>query len=160
MPGDRLAFAIGVGGEVDFFGALGGRFQFLYNGPLVIGHAVFRFKVVLDVDRQPALQQIAHVAHGGHDRVTIAEITADAARFGGRFDDDQFSDISGVWRLSSRGTSFFSSAWLCVWLSSVSGAQSSPAWGCLSWAAVAPMRNSFVPHSPHCPRVPGVPVLV
>jgi hypothetical protein len=50
VPGDGLALAVGVSGEVDGAGLPGGLLQPLDDVLLVLGDDVFRREVVLDVD--------------------------------------------------------------------------------------------------------------
>ena len=56
MPRDRLAFAIGVGRQVDRVGAIRQRGQFLHHFFLFIGHAILRREVMLDIHRQRRAQ--------------------------------------------------------------------------------------------------------
>ena len=93
VPGDRLALAVEVGGEVDVVGALG---RLLDLGDLlaaVVGDHVFGREVVVDVDAELALAgvlgQVADVAVGGEDPVVGAEVALDRPRLGGRFDDHE-----------------------------------------------------------------------
>jgi hypothetical protein len=63
VPGDRLALAIGVGGQ-DHGGPVLDRLLQVVDGLLAVSdHAVAGPEVVLDVDRQLPLRQIADVTH-------------------------------------------------------------------------------------------------
>ena len=93
VPGDRLALAVEVGGEVDLVGALGGLLDVGdLLAPVVRDH-VLRFEVVVDVDAELALArvlgQVADVAVRRQDAVITTEIALDGARLGRRFDDDE-----------------------------------------------------------------------
>ena len=88
VPGDRLALAVGVGGEDDAVGVLDRLDD--------VGEALARFGVDFPAHREILVRadgavlggQIADVAVGGQDLVVRAEIFVDGLRFGGRFDDD------------------------------------------------------------------------
>ena len=58
VPGDRLALAVEVGGEIDLVGALGGLLDVGdLLAPVVRDH-VLRFEVVVDVDAELALARV------------------------------------------------------------------------------------------------------
>ena len=93
MPGDGLALAVGVGGQIDLLGSLRGLGQFLHHRPraFVAGHDVDRLEVILDIDRKLGFVEVAHMPHRGLDGIALAQIAADRARLGRRFDDHQFA---------------------------------------------------------------------
>ena len=88
VPGDRLALAVGVGGEDQLLVVL----QRLGDGADVLGAVggdlPLHREVVLGVDRAVLGRQVADVAVGGEHRVAGAEILVDGLRLGGRLDDD------------------------------------------------------------------------
>ena len=88
MPGDRLALAVGVGGEIETVGAL----ERLADGADVllgaVGDGPVHGEGIVRPHRAVLGQEVAHVAVGGHDRVVGPQIPADGGRLGGRFDDD------------------------------------------------------------------------
>jgi len=88
MPGDRFAFAIGVGGEIDIFLALGGFLKLLDNLLLPMDHMKVRREVIFHVDPQLALRQIDDMPHRRLDLKILAQIFAQGLGLGRRFDDD------------------------------------------------------------------------
>ena len=93
VPGDGLALAVKVCGQVDGVRALrrlGDRVELLAP---IVGDHVLGLEVVLDVDAQlvtaRVLGQVAHVPVGSEDLVIRAEISLDRARLGRRLDHDQ-----------------------------------------------------------------------
>ena len=83
MPGDRLALAIGVGGENEFVGAL--------HGPGDVGEALAGLRVNLPdhveigirIDRSVLRRQVAHVTERGQDLVVWPQIFIDRLRLRG-----------------------------------------------------------------------------
>ena len=65
VPGDRLAFAVRVGREIDGFGALGLGLQLLDQFAFILDGDILRLKAILDVHAHLALRQIAQMAHRG-----------------------------------------------------------------------------------------------
>ena len=63
VPGDRLAFAVRVGGQVHFLGLRRRLRQILDHIFLVVGYAILGREVVIDVHAQLRFEQIAHVAN-------------------------------------------------------------------------------------------------
>jgi hypothetical protein len=61
MPGDRLPFAVGIGGEIDMLFAAGGFFQIVDDFFLRLDHMEVRRKIFLDIDAEFALRQIDDV---------------------------------------------------------------------------------------------------
>ena len=88
MPGDRLALAVRVGGEVQMVGAP----ERLADGADVllgtVGHGPVHGERIVRPHRAVLGQKVAHVAVGGHDRVVGPQVPSDGGRLGGRFDDD------------------------------------------------------------------------
>ena len=103
VPGDRLALAVLVGGEVELVGVLEQALELGDVALLVARHDVVRREAVVDVDREPAprlvldagrgvgggVGQVADVADRGLDHVVAAQVAADRPRFRGRLDDHQ-----------------------------------------------------------------------
>ena len=89
MPGDGLALAIRVGGQVDGRRALGRLFELGQGLGLALDGYVLRLESILHVHAQLAGGQIAHVADGGLHVIARAEVLPDGLGFGGRLHDDQ-----------------------------------------------------------------------
>ena len=89
VPGDGLAFAVRVRCEIDAVGVLCGLLQLRDDLFLALERIVFRLKVMLDIDAQRALRQIAQVAHAGLDLIVGTEIFSDGFGLRRRFHDDQ-----------------------------------------------------------------------
>ena len=89
VPADRLALAVGVGGEVDALG-LAGELDELGDRLLLAGDdAVLRLVVLRAVDRDALLLEVAHVAVAGRDLEVLAEELPEGGGLGRRFDDDE-----------------------------------------------------------------------
>ena len=105
MPADRLALAIGVGGEEDFGGALQRGLQRLHVFSLVVGDDVVGREVAVGVDAEPApflladfvgnlvgrFRQVADVPVARPHVVAGLQNALDRTRLGGRFDNHQCS---------------------------------------------------------------------
>ncbi len=89
VPGDRLPFAVGVGSEVDHAGRLGPLLEVLDEVGPIGENAVGRRPVVLDVDAEPALREIADMPLARNHFEIVAEIFVDRLRLGRRLDDDE-----------------------------------------------------------------------
>jgi hypothetical protein len=93
VPGDRLAFAIEVGREVDVVGAAGGLRDGVDLLAAVGGDDVFGGEVAVHVDTELALAgvlgKISDVTERGDDLVVGAEIPLDRPGLGRRLHDDQ-----------------------------------------------------------------------
>ena len=88
MPGDRLAFTVGVGGEEQPVGAvhrLGDRSHMLLG--LAVDLPRHR-EIGVGQDRAVLGRQVADMAIAGDDLVVGAEVFVDSLRLGRRFDDD------------------------------------------------------------------------
>ena len=89
MPGDRFAFAVEVGGEIDHV-RLGGELSQIGDQLGTAGQDVVnRLEVVIEVSAQFALGQIPNVAHRSPDSIAGAEIFLDGFGLRRRFHDDQ-----------------------------------------------------------------------
>src|SRR5208282_265200 len=86
MPRDRLAFAVGVAGEVDVILALRGALDLADYLLFALDYDVVGREIVLDIDAQLAFGQVHHVADRGHDLVVATQVTLDGFRLCGRFD--------------------------------------------------------------------------
>ena len=86
VPGDGLALAVEVGGQVDGVRGPRGTRDVRDLAPARLGDDVLRREVVLDVDAELALagvlRQVTHVAVAGQDPVVLAEVPLDRARLG------------------------------------------------------------------------------
>ncbi len=94
VPGDGLALAVGISGQVDFRGGPGLLAQvpdhlFPLGRDNVVGS-----KVVLDIHAQSVLGQVADVADGRADGVAWAEELAHGAGLGWRLDDDELGPVA------------------------------------------------------------------
>ena len=89
VPADRLALAVGVGGEEDAVG-LAGEPDELRDRLLLAGDdAVVRLVVLRAVDRDALLLEVADVAVAGGDLEVLAEELPEGGGLGRRFDDDE-----------------------------------------------------------------------
>ena len=88
VPGDRLALAVEVGGEVDEVGRLGGLRDLGDLLAAVVRDDVLGGEVVVDVDPELALAgvlgQVADMAVGGEDPVVRAQVALDRPGLGRR----------------------------------------------------------------------------
>ena len=103
VPGDRLALAVLIGGEVELVGVLEQALELGDVALLVARDDVVGLEAVLDVDREPAprlvldlrrgvrgaVREVADVADGGLDDVARAEVPRDGAGLGRGLDDHQ-----------------------------------------------------------------------
>ena len=90
VPGDRLPFPVGVRGQQDLGGPLGGRLQILDRRFLTGDRDVFRLEGMLDVDPERALRQVADVSHRGADLVLATKKPAKRLGLRWGFNDDQW----------------------------------------------------------------------
>ncbi len=89
MPGNSLALAIGIGGQIQRVG-LGGRLGDGFDMPFVlVDELIFHGEVAFRIDRAFLGHQIAHVAVGGQNLEVLAQVFFDRFRLGRRFHDDQ-----------------------------------------------------------------------
>ena len=89
VPGNRLALAVGVGGEIDGARALDGGLQLLDRVGLIVRDDIGGREIVLDIDADAPIRQVADVAHRGAHGVAGAEILGDRLRLRGRLDDHE-----------------------------------------------------------------------
>ena len=87
MPGNGLAFAVGVGGEVNGAGALCRLGKVLNGLLLVLRDFIEGLKVVRDVDAEAVLGKVPDVAQGGLDAKVLSQDFLDGPGLGGRFYD-------------------------------------------------------------------------
>ena len=88
VPRDCLALAVGVSREIDRVGTTNRLAQVAHH--LRLRHLVDRLEVMLNINREIALRQIANVAHTGGDSVALPEIFLDRFRLCWRLNDDNF----------------------------------------------------------------------
>ena len=94
VPGDRLALAVGVGGENDPIGVL--------DRAADVAQALRRLgvdlpahgEIVVRIDGSVLGGEIAHMAEGGVNAVVLAQIFVDGLCLGGRLDDHDFHSVS------------------------------------------------------------------
>ena len=89
VPGDRLAFAVRVGREVQRVGFLERARDRLHVLLVLLEDLVAHRELALRVDRAFLRHQIAHVTIRSQHLEVLAEILLDGLRLGGRFDDDE-----------------------------------------------------------------------
>src|ERR1017187_6987899 len=90
MPGNRLAFPIRIGRQVNLLGTLRGLLQFGDQCFPLGGDLVRGLELLLNLNTELALRQIPDVTHGGLHTEVRAQVLVDRLRFRGRFNDDQF----------------------------------------------------------------------
>ena len=88
MPGDGLAFPVGVGREDQLVGILDRVGNFLDDFLRLTIAVPVHFEVILRFDRPILGGQIAHVPVGCDDLVTAAQVFVDGLGLGSRFNDD------------------------------------------------------------------------
>ena len=92
MPGNRLAFAVGVSRQDKFVGALHGLGDFLVNpGRLAVGVPV-HLEVLVRFHGTILRWQVADVAKRGDHFKVASQVFVDCFGLGGRLDDD---DVHG-----------------------------------------------------------------
>ena len=89
VPGDRLALAVEVGGEPHRLGLAGLVGELLELLAALLERLVVGREVMLEVDPQLLLREVADVAVRGGDGVSGSKVSLDRLCFGGRFDDHQ-----------------------------------------------------------------------
>ncbi len=113
MPGDRLAFAVGIHREQNFLGVFRERFQLRDRARRAIDHLVGHNDLpVLEFDRQIAFRrQVPHMSERGGDAVVGSEKAPDLFDLVRRFDDDELQgDSVSLSRRSSSDATRFSSS--------------------------------------------------
>jgi hypothetical protein len=89
VPGNRLAFAVGVGRDQHAFRALRRFLDFGEGLRLFLDRHVLGGEAVVDVHAEFPGRQVADVPHGRLHSEAAAEVLPDRLGLGGRFDDDQ-----------------------------------------------------------------------
>ena len=89
MPRDGFALAVRVRCKIHGVAALGGLFELADELLFSADGLIDRLEVVLDIDAQLALGQVAQMAHAGLDLVVFAEIFSNGFRLCRRLDDHQ-----------------------------------------------------------------------
>ena len=90
MPGNGFAFAVRVGTEVNFFRGFGGRLEFTDGFDSGFCDLVGGLELVLDIDAESLLRQIANMPHRCFNDVLGAKILVDRLGFRRRLNNDQF----------------------------------------------------------------------
>ncbi len=88
MPGDRFAFAIGIGGEIKMLGAFDGFDDVLQPLVRLAIHFPRNGKIFIGPNRTFFRRQIAHMAVAGQHGVAFAQIFVDCFRLRRQFNDD------------------------------------------------------------------------
>jgi hypothetical protein len=89
VPGDGLALAILIGGEIDLVRFAEGGLEPLDHVPFGRGHDVRRLEVLLDVYREALGVQVSDRADGRLDDEVVAQEPGDGASLGRRLDDHE-----------------------------------------------------------------------
>ena len=89
VPGDRLALAVGVGGEVERVGFPQRARDGIHVALVLLQHLVLHGVAVGGIDRALFRHQVAHVAVGGEHLERAAQVLLDGPGLGGRLDDDE-----------------------------------------------------------------------
>ena len=80
MPRNRLAFAVGVGGQQHAVGLRDGGLEFGQHALPALGRLIGQLER-RRFDAQLFRRQVTHMANAGHDLVAVAENRADFAYF-------------------------------------------------------------------------------
>ena len=88
VPGNRFAFAIRVGRQIQGLGFLERARDGVDVFFVALDRLVAHREVLVGIDRAFLGNQVAHVAIGGEHLEILAEVLLDGLRFGGRLDDD------------------------------------------------------------------------
>ena len=91
MPGNGLSLTIGIACEIDLVGIFRVLLERLDELALAAYVDVFRCEVVLDVDAELTLRQVAQMPHGGAHHVLSSQIFLDGLGLGRRLDNDERS---------------------------------------------------------------------
>ena len=89
VPCDCFTLAIGIGCEVDFRRAFHGAPQLLNDVAFAFYRQIARREIVLYIDSQRALWEVAHVPHRCLHHESRGKKLLDRPRFRRRFDDDE-----------------------------------------------------------------------
>ena len=104
MPGDGLAFAIGVSRQVERIRLLERADDCLDVLLVALDDLVLHREVAVGVDGAFLRNQVAHVPIGRHHRKVLAQVLFDGLRLGGRFYDDEIFSHSMRNRGQCRGS--------------------------------------------------------
>ncbi len=85
MPGNRLAFAVGVGREIHGIHTSRRRLQLTQHFRAALNRDILRRKSLINVHTQRPLGQIAHVAQRSLDHILRSQQPLNGFGFGGRF---------------------------------------------------------------------------
>ena len=82
VPADRLPFPVGVGGDVERVGLLGGLLEIVEH--LLLGRRdhVLGLELLLGIHAELGLGQVAHVPHGGLDHILAVQVLRDRLHLG------------------------------------------------------------------------------
>ncbi len=94
MPGDRLALAVGVGGEIQGAGTLQRLRDRLDLAVAALVGRPIHGEILLRPHAAVLRRQVADMAEAREHREAVAEIAVDGLGLGGQFDDD---DVSHSW---------------------------------------------------------------
>ncbi len=89
VPGDRLAFPVGIHGQIDEIAFPGRLPQLADHVLLFLVYLVGGAESVLDIHAQFFGGQVADVPHGGQDPICPAQVLGDGLGFGRRLYDDE-----------------------------------------------------------------------
>ena len=89
VPGDGLALAVGVRGEIQRRHPGQRAADPRYSGLRAFHRLKLHFESLLRVDCQAAASQIAYMSVARQNPVVLAQIALQGSRLGGRFDHDQ-----------------------------------------------------------------------
>ena len=89
VPRDGFALAVRVRCKIHGVAALGGLFELADELLFSANGLIDGLEVVLDIDAQLALGQVAQMAHRGHDLIVAAQIFFDCSGLRRRLDDHQ-----------------------------------------------------------------------
>ena len=96
VPGNGLALAIQIGGEIDGVGHPGRFLDGVDVFLVALDHVVLHGEAVLGIDRALLGHQVTDMTVGGQDREVLAEVLVDRLGLGGRLDDEQVLGHSGT----------------------------------------------------------------
>jgi len=91
MPGNGLAFAVRIGGQPEFVGALEGLDDGLHMTLIALDGHITHGKIVFRIDGPLLGEKVAHVTVGGQDLEILPQIFLDGLGLGRGFDDDELT---------------------------------------------------------------------
>ena len=89
VPGNRFAFSVFVGCEIESVGALQNVFEFANNGATTLGELIRRLEIVVDINSQTLAGKVGNMAHGGADFELWSEVLGDRFGLGRGLNDDE-----------------------------------------------------------------------